>query len=236
MPHNHSKNPESVASFRERVAKVFIRLSEGYRATEDVTSMLQGAGLTGLMVKATGTEERFTAEIAADEAEGLPRGTKRDDFTAEKLAEIDAKIMHAARYNAWYALRNRILYGDSTIGWRASDAQRDQCLDAMRELGFTEAELPQVKTAVSAYVQTGETDRDGDVIKQYVGFTVAGEITKEQVTERLLPLSGPDPWLAKVRDKFPEAEGLEDNRVTSVSVHKDMTWPEFPPFVSPSAS
>ena len=130
------------------------------------------------------------------------KGLPRTSFTAEALAELDAQSLAAFRDN---------LYREIRYNAKRGYVDADVAVAVLTEMGLP---VPTTVSHVSAEVEG----------VGYVSFTVEGEITREQVIERLAPHA-----VTPVRDAimaaFPEATGMRQP-VSDVYIEKARDWPE----------
>jgi hypothetical protein len=213
---------QTIAGFKQALATALIALTENGRLRKsELTTVLDRSGVSPYTpdgkeyrVQASAEHVTFTAG-EQDEHAPLPKGVEAADLTAEAIARLDAAYLVKLRKQAWTEIRYRIDRGDF---------DRSRGVQALRDLGFGEENLPKMVTSVSGYLQSG-ANQYGEPVNRQFSFPLDGEHEKAVVTERLQAAAPELPEAALIRAAFPEvADKALPQAVTMVEVYTSSKW------------
>ncbi len=210
--------PTAITQFKQAAARaIFALQAAGSLQRGELPGSLMRAGINPfspddqLKFARTGPVET----IALDETDAhaaLPSGVNAGEMTAEAVARLDAEYLAKLRKTTWNEMRRNARDGRFPMA---------ATIQALRDLGYADANLPSVVTHVEAIV----IGRDGKGTN--VKFNLAGEHKEADVRDQLTAAAGQSQATAVVRAAFGEAARGLPEPVGSLYVDASSVWPEY---------
>jgi hypothetical protein len=208
--------PETYAGWRNRVAQAFLKV---YSAEDQGRTARSNLGRLGIDAKVTSEATGLTIAIADEDNQvPLPYDTKREQFTAAALAEMEAHHIRLSKSAVWHEIRVRAENSYST---------GDLVTALLDELGYSQADRPAKSTVVGVRLNLG-TNKYGEQMTDRKSFTMPGEVSKDAVIAQMVEAFPEHAGTTgRLQAAFPSATGLtkpfEDG---SVSVSSTLKWPD----------
>lgn len=219
--------PTAIAQFKQDAARALITLTENSRLRRgDIASVLQRAGIDPY-----GNDDTVRLSTTAGEAVSLkldesdnhapmPDDVEPGELTAEAVARRDAEYLAQLRKQFW-----------SEVSRRASDFGPDASVQALRDLGFGDQNLPKVTTSVSGSLVTGVLNRYGDPDIRSFAATLDNEHDKADIEQRLRAAAPVLPEEAMLRSAFGDTQMFGavnfPTAVQDLYVSKQTVWPKY---------
>ena len=209
-----SKTHETLTAWKHAVASAFAKVYDAETRGASLGSALECAGIGGVKVTSEATGLNIAVAELGDK-DNVPHGFTRGDFTADKLAEMDAEALKSAKRSVWHFIRSKA---------RRGYMDNDQAIALLDELGFTAR--PTETTNVSADIPTGQRDRYGDSVREYVSFRIPGSVAKDVIVAALAEAyPAANAVRTAILSAFPNAQDVPGGLADRVSVSTDLEWP-----------
>lgn len=202
---------DPITEFRQNLANALAKAAQSESIHR--TDAANIAATLGISIVSWEGDGNPVLAVPAVKVSETVNGVPRSDLTAEAIARYEARELHKIRRAAYDRLHRAVRY---------EEMSEEAAIAVCEATGLP---VPVTKTSVE-YNVTGFG---------YGAFTVSGELTEEEVREKLLPLAS-DPKSDKIRELFGSgAEGVSDG-IEALYVNQLRTWPSFPPSTEPDAS
>lgn len=194
---------DQITQFESQAAGLFAGFAT--EASVSKSGLEDNLRQVGVTAKVTATGDAVKVEVQVPEHPGFRSGETPEDFT-EAARDRRAETYLADRKAAvWKAIK------------RMSGITPEQKVEALRGLGYGDANLPSQKTQVTAEIAIGTE------VSQ-VSFTLDGEHTEAEVRDRLEAVTEHTPGTALILAAYPDATGYA-GKVRYLSVYAELTWP-----------
>lgn len=191
-------------TFLQALARALWDIHQANHVRRSVGDQLANFGITCPDTDGKTAPEAF--DINSPEDTYIGSGVYVSDLSPEKQAAHRAKELLNLRRSAYTWLRDQV-----------EDYGRYNAGEVVRHFGKLEFPMPKQVSTVSAEVRQGDT-------AEYVCATVDGEMTREQVIEKLTPFASNSPAHLLTVAAFGDGSHSED-LVQHISIRTRTEWP-----------
>jgi hypothetical protein len=198
-----------LSGFRAAVAEVFAGFAQLKQYAPDLRDTL---GYLGITVETKVAADVLTVTVKdIDDDELVPYGHKVTDFVPEALARLEAERIQSLRYEVWHKIKE--------LQQSSRQITTDEAVEALKSLGFSDAELPTVKTTADGYYHPAG-------IQQHFTVKLPGSVEMAAIVTAMEALSTLPQSIRDIHTAFPDAVAENPFQlVTSVNISHKLTWP-----------